>query len=673
VQEARLVASDANPTNQLLFCALGDDVAILGAPNHACADGVGCGVVYVFRRQGREWVEEAILAPSDSQSDDTFGWALDVQGDVAVVGTPSYGPNSNKVFVFRHVGAGWIEEQTLVAMVQGPHDNFGSSVAINGDTILVGSPTADVNAGAAYVFRDNGSSWLQEAKLSASVPDFHFGDAVDIEADRAIVGSRFDDCPRENNCGAVYVYHFDGVSWPEERRMPAPQGEGGFGGSVRISGQNAIASTNNEDCEAGQNCGACYLLELRLTDTDCDCDALADVCELTDNDCNGNLTPDDCEIANGAADCQPNGTPDVCEPDCDQDGLPDECAFSSGSLDCQPNNIPDECETDCNANTIPDDCDLIAGAPDCNDNAVPDSCEPGGLEDCNDNQTPDLCDIYDQTSPDCDQNRVPDECDLAGGAPDANENGIPDVCELPAGVGDDVCYMGNEAGAPCSTNSECPGGVCGLKSRYITIESLALVPRKISVTILAMKECSAGPNIRRGCETNSHCPGGTCINSPRIGEVWWAGSEVSVANSPHPPLRGARLECTAAPQSRVWTAGNLHLWGTAVVPNALYEVTVCAPDGTDCSGIMVGTSEWADGVSPYGGPSQPNFADIDASVRKFQHQASAADLPRVDIWGTGSHGQPSTVNQVISFSDIAGAVSAFSGQGFPFSVPTCAP
>jgi hypothetical protein len=161
-----------------------------------------------------------------------------------------------------------------------------------------------------------------------------------------------------------------------------------------------------------------------------------------------------------------------------------------------------------------------------------------------------------------------------------------------------------------------------------------------------------------------------------IGDVWWAGAEVNIPNSPHPGLRGARLECTSTPHSQVWTTGYLHLWGTAIVPNALYEVTVCAPDGTDCSSIAVGTGEWGDAVSPFGGPSQPNFKDIEYLIYKFRNMSQSPDMPRVDIVGSGTPGQPNASGpgfNVVNFQDISSDVESFRGIGYAYTVPACSP
>jgi len=220
----------------------------------------------------------------------------------------------------------------------------------------------------------------------------------------------------------------------------------------------------------------------------------------------------------------------------------------------------------------------------------------------------------------------------------------------PPKVGDDTCFRGNtNLGTPCSSNTDCTamvGDVCGLKSRYLAITLNASPdPRKIKVTIVSMPQFPA-----------------------RVGQMWWAGPEVAVANPPAAPLRGAPLVCTK-PAAAVWATGVVYLFGTAIVPNATYNVQICNADNTDCSDpLLVGTSIWGNVVSPH---TAANFADISAVVDKFRTLASAPSTPRTDLVGTGNPGEPSTPNQTTNFADVSAAVDAFRTFPYPFTVPAC--
>ena len=306
-------------------------------------------------------------------------------------------------------------------------------------------------------------------------------------------------------------------------------------------------------------------------------------------------------------------------------------------------------ETDCNGNGVNDGCDLADGTSlDCNGNGRPDECDiaDGTSGDCDGNGVPDECET------DCNANGVRDDCDIASGVSlDANGNGVPDECDIPPTVGDDVCWNGStNIGVPCGTDADCTTGVCGLKSRYITIIPPPGVSVALQVTIVDMP-----------------------LDPARVGEVWWAGPEGSINNPPLPALRGAQLECiTSTHHSQVWTDGFLHLYGTAVVPGARYEVRTCQSDGSNCSAPrLVATGTWGDVVAPFGGGAQPNFEDILATVRKFTVSTLAPDTPRTDLRGPGAPNTPNTPDRVNNLSDINSAVGAFLGFPYPFSVEAC--
>ena len=100
-------------------------------------------------------------------------------------------------------------------------DYFGYSVAISGNYALVGAYNADIglnsNQGAVCVFLRTGSTWTQEAKLTASngaANDF-FGTSVAISGDYALVGANGDDIGGNNNQGSAHLYHRTGTNWAE--------------------------------------------------------------------------------------------------------------------------------------------------------------------------------------------------------------------------------------------------------------------------------------------------------------------------------------------------------------------------------------------------------------------------------------------------------------------------
>jgi len=215
----------------------------------------------------------------------------------------------------------------------------------------------------------------------------------------------------------------------------------------------------------------------------------------------------------------------------------------------------------------------------------------------------------------------------------------------PPDIGDDTCQNDTQDFLiPCATDDYCVfPAVCGNKSRYITIKPGSIpgdVPTSIRIEIVSL-----GPPFPAG---------------HRVGEVWYAAAEQNVPNPPHPMMRGARAACTATPHAQVWTTGDLHLFGSFIVPGSTYDVRMCDAAGANCSSpLLVATCKYGDVIRPFGGSSQPSFSDVSATVAKFANRAAAPSTPRTDKRGPGSPGQPDTPNQTTSFVDIDTSMTGF--------------
>lgn len=213
--------------------------------------------------------EVAKLTASDASPNDAFGGRIATSGDYLVVGVSGdddAGPSSGSAYVYRREGTSWVEEDKIVASNGVAGDQFGHSVSISGDRILVGAPyhdTAEWRAGAAYVFRRTETGWIQEAELTATGTDL-LGWAVAIDGDRALVSSM--------NTSAAYVFHRDGTEWAEEGRVFPSSGSslGNFGYSVALSGDVAVVGRTggNGSAYVFRDDGACWIQEARLTDAD---------------------------------------------------------------------------------------------------------------------------------------------------------------------------------------------------------------------------------------------------------------------------------------------------------------------------------------------------------------------------------------------------------------------
>jgi len=198
---------------------------LVGAPGYSS----NAGAAFVFDIGAPAGVVEHTLIPADNAGSDSFGFSIAISGNTAVVGAPyddDNGSNSGSAYVFVHDGENWVEDDKLTASDGVPYDAFGYDVDIDGDTILVGSPASGFgrdDPGAAYVYRYDGANWVEEDKISASdgTANNAFGSIVALSGDTAVVGVPDNDAA--NDLGKVYVYRYNGASsWNEEAMLLVP-------------------------------------------------------------------------------------------------------------------------------------------------------------------------------------------------------------------------------------------------------------------------------------------------------------------------------------------------------------------------------------------------------------------------------------------------------------------
>ncbi|MHC4414135.1 MAG: M12 family metallo-peptidase [Planctomycetota bacterium] len=321
-EEAKLVASDGAPDD--LFgkaVAISGQVAIVGAEGRA-DNGTGSGAAYLYRFDPdlSQWGDEVKLVASDGEPDDAFGVSVGITGEVAVVGAPGdddNGSGSGAVYVFRFDGSIWNEEAKLAAFDGEGDDRFGTAVAISGDVIIVGAHHDDdngENAGAAYAYRFNGSTWEEQGKLVASdgVAGDFFGRSVAVSGNVALLGAYgVDDNGIE--AGAMYVYRRGGSTWNEEAKLGASDDGAGdrFGFAVALSGDAAIVGAFADD-DAGSSSGSAEIFAGPVG-FDCNQNGLSDICDIsygTSLDENGNGIPDECDCP---WDLDDSGTVDIAD------------------------------------------------------------------------------------------------------------------------------------------------------------------------------------------------------------------------------------------------------------------------------------------------------------------------------------------------------------------------
>lgn len=269
-EQVRIVADDGK--NQDSFgesVSVCGGVAVSGARLGDSAV-LNSGAAYVYRRNGFAWVFEAKLVASDAKEGDFFGTSVSAGGDVVVVGAPGdkdRGIDSGSAYVYRWNGRTWVEEQKLVASDAASDDQFGFSVSVSGDVIVVGAFQDDdrgLDSGSTYVYRWNGTVWFEEQKLVTADQrgQRHFGRSVSVSGDAVAVGAR-GDSDLALRAGAAYVYRWDGNLWVEEQKLYASDGAAAdtFGGSVAVSGLVLVVGSLNDT--AGRDSGAAYVYRWR--------------------------------------------------------------------------------------------------------------------------------------------------------------------------------------------------------------------------------------------------------------------------------------------------------------------------------------------------------------------------------------------------------------------------
>ncbi len=270
-EQAELTASHVRMGDQFGFsAALDGNVALLGAPYDDAA-GTDSGAAYVFRRVYGEWSQPFKLMEQLPEAGSLFGKSVAIVGDTAVVGTywdDEAGNSAGAVHIFVRDAQGWDHVAKLMADDAQPYDQFGTFVAFDGETVVVGSPGDDDggdSAGFAYVFVRDGDNWIQQDKLIASDAGNYdsFGMSVAVSGDTIIVGSPNDGI---DYVGSAYVFVRTNENWTEEAKIIPDDLDysAHFGISVALEDNTAVIGAYQED-EDGDNSGAAYVYARELT------------------------------------------------------------------------------------------------------------------------------------------------------------------------------------------------------------------------------------------------------------------------------------------------------------------------------------------------------------------------------------------------------------------------
>jgi hypothetical protein len=387
-------------------------------------NGTDSGAASIYSHDGINWIGPQVLRPDDGAAGDLFGSAAAIDGDRALVGAPE-DDGAGSAYVFQFDGSVWSQVQKLSDGSTG--DEYGASVALSGDLAVVGAPLDDEaasDAGAAYVYRHDGSSWVLEQKLLGESGSDNFGNSVAVSGDAALVGAHLHD-DIDSNAGAAYVYRHDGSSWSLEQKLTDPEGMGGdlLGFSVALDGTVAVAGAYRSDIGL-LNTGSA--LAFRYDGSSWDLEAR--VSGGGENDQAGfavDVSGD--TIVAGTPQDTDNGTNSGSAHVFRYDGS---SWVQSGKVLASDGTNDDRLGY---AVAI-SDAGILAGAPfvnnGANDTGVVYAFGSEFPYDCNGNFVPDGCDIADGTSLDENANGIPDECEEIVCPWDLDGNGMVATADL---------------------------------------------------------------------------------------------------------------------------------------------------------------------------------------------------------------------------------------------------
>jgi FG-GAP repeat len=271
-RQQKLLAADARANDFFgTSVAISGETVVAGAPYEDGRGDPGQGLAYVFLRSGGVWGQQQKLDPVGATPFGAFGTSVAISGETVVVGAPfdhaAGGFNQGSAYVFLRSGGIWSQQQKLEASDAAWFDNFGASVAISGETVVVGAPRDDIAAGftqgSAYVFVRSDGVWSQQQKLEAAdaAEDDEFGDSVAISGETVVAGAPYGDGAAGFTQGSAYVFvRSDGV-WSQQQKLEAADAADGdrFGDSVAISGETVVAGAHYDDGAEGSLQGSAHV------------------------------------------------------------------------------------------------------------------------------------------------------------------------------------------------------------------------------------------------------------------------------------------------------------------------------------------------------------------------------------------------------------------------------
>jgi len=270
-QQAKLTASDADDDDEFgISVSIDGHYAIVGA-HYDDANGAQSGAAYIFHRSGVTWSQQAKITPSDAAAGDQFGRSVSMDvtadGDYVIVGAPGKNSDQGFSYIFKRSDTSWIQQTKIGATNS---KKLGYSVSICMPYVLMGAYGTNSNTGAAHIYELIGSSWYGKGALTASdgVSYDLFGSSVAINHDYAICGSPGHDLTYGGE-GAAYIFEKPTSGWTtmtETQKITASDiaSSDGFGKSVSVDGDHVIVTSPDDD-DGGLASGSAYIFKRGAT------------------------------------------------------------------------------------------------------------------------------------------------------------------------------------------------------------------------------------------------------------------------------------------------------------------------------------------------------------------------------------------------------------------------
>jgi hypothetical protein len=246
--ETRLAAGDDAPGQQMAYSVAEDGGTVVAGTSDFRKGTTSA--AYVFVKNGGSWAQQARLTPPDNVAESKFGESVDISGDTIAVAAPEHSNKAGAAYIFTRSGTIWTEQAKLMLPNPASGDFFGYRVSIDGDTLAVAAWGKYDKRGAIYIFQRSGTTWSQQAELTASdgQPMDMLGESIDLDDNTLAAGAGY----RNKDQGGVYVFIRQGTTWSQQAFL-LPEGATNTEYFVKVSldGDNLAVGGNMNSTNRG--------------------------------------------------------------------------------------------------------------------------------------------------------------------------------------------------------------------------------------------------------------------------------------------------------------------------------------------------------------------------------------------------------------------------------------